>query len=145
MAAYVAVTAEDMDAFLGPQGFERVPVPRTRELVYARRADAGGHALSLRVYTGIEPNGCSRDIGADAIRVVLAWRKADGTIAVVATAKRVHRVEGWRANLQQRLDSIAVGPTCECGSPMVLRTRKGTKDHFHGCASFPACKLTRPV
>lgn len=145
MANYVNVTAAEVDDYLVPQGFARIELPRVRELVYAKRADANGHALSLRVYTGIEPDGDSRAVGADAMRVVLAWRKADGTIAVVATAKRVHRVAGWRANLQDRIDTIAIdGPTCECGSPMVKRTRKGTRDSFYGCASFPECRKTRP-
>lgn len=144
-ASYVAITAAEMDAFLASQGFERIELPRTRELVYARRADTGGHALSLRVYTGIEPSGESRDVGADAIRCVIAWRKADGTASVVAKAKRVHRVAGWRANLQQRIDTLTLptDPCGACGSPMVLR--KSARGSFYGCASFPDCRASRPA
>jgi hypothetical protein len=143
LAEYVNITAGEMDAYLAPQGFQRIELPRVRELVYARRADVSGHALSLRVYTGIDPDGQSRDVGADAIRCVLAWRKADGTATVVAKSKRVHRVAGWRANLQDRIDKLTLptDPCGSCGSPMVLR--KGARGSFYGCASFPDCRATR--
>lgn len=34
-------------------------------------------------------------------------------------------------------------PTCECGSPMTLRT--GSKGQFYGCCSYPKCRNTKEV
>ena len=148
-ATYVNVTVEDVEAFLGPQGFKAIPVERTRELVYAKRVDQPRddgrtpNQLSLRVYTGIDPDGNSRDVGADAMRCVLFTRNDEGVVRKVATSKRVHRVAGWRANLQERLDAIAPGPDCpSCGAPTVLRT--SARGEFYGCSNFPTCRGTRP-
>ena len=57
--------------------------------------------VELKVYTGICPaNGQSKKVGADAVRVCAVdtvnhrgWIKA----------RRVHRVEGWRDNLKNRI------------------------------------------
>jgi hypothetical protein len=143
-ATYVNVTQSDVEEFLGPQGFEQIFLPGVRELVYAARRDEDGQQLSLRVYTGIEPDGLSRAAGADAMRAVLFFRDATGHVAKLATSKRVHRVAGWRVNLQDRLDGLRPGPRCsDCGSPMVRR--KGKKGEFYGCSSYPRCTHTREV
>jgi hypothetical protein len=142
MAEYTNITQEDMEALLLPLGFKAMQLPNTLELVYGKRVDSDGLALSLRVYTGINPNGQSRDVGEDAIRCNIFWKDGD-SMRKVATSKRVHRVKGWKKNLQDRLDSLKIGPKCECGSPMVLR--KGKNGEFYGCASFPNCRNTRKV
>lgn len=142
---YTNVTQADIEEFLGPQ-YKQIRLDRVRELVYARRVDRDGMQLSLRVFTGIEPDGISRDVGTDAIRCVLIWRNPkNGETATVATSKRVHRVAGWRRNLQARLDTLEPdGPRCEkCGAPMVLRTSK--RGPFYGCAGYPNCKHTAQV
>lgn len=143
MANYHPISLEEMHDFLTPKGFRRAEFPGTREIVFAKRVDVDGLPLSLRVYTGIEPNGASRTVGNDAIRVVLYWRNPLGEIKKVASSKRVHRVKGWMKNLDERLDSLKPGPKCECGAPMVLR--KGKNGEFYGCASYPVCKQTKEV
>jgi hypothetical protein len=35
------------------------------------------------------------------------------------------------------------GPTCECGSPMMLRN--GSNGPFYGCSSYPRCRNTQEV
>lgn len=155
---YVAVTQAEVEELLLPQGFRLVqPDARTRELVYGRRvANDDGLQLCMRVYTGIEPDGHSRSVGTDAMRVTLHWRSADGQqVAQLAGSKRVHRVAGWRANLQQRIDGLQVGPRCTkvhdgrvCGTPMIRRTgtSKRTKRpyDFYSCADR-ACGGTANV
>jgi hypothetical protein len=144
MATYVPITQEEAEEFLLPQGFQQIALPGTKELVYAKRVDADGLVLSLRVYTGINPNGQSRDVGKDAMRCNIFWRKDDGELKKVATSKRVHRVAGWRKNLQSRLDELKIERKCsDCGSPMV--ERKGQNGKFLGCASFPACRHTERI
>jgi hypothetical protein len=143
-ASYVNISIEEMEEFLGPQGFRRIELPNTKEAVFGKRMDCDGQALSLRVYTGINPDGNSRDVGADAIRCNVFWRPIEGELRKIASSKRVHRVAGWRANLQERLDSIKCGPMCpDCGSPMA--TRKGKSGEFYGCGSYPNCRKTLPI
>lgn len=142
MATYTNITQEEVESFLLPQGFQQIQLPGTKELVYGKRVDADGLVLSLRVYTGINPNGQSREVGTDAMRCNIFWRTAEGELRKVATSKRVHRVKGWRKNLQDRLASLKIEHKCDdCGSPMVLR--KGKNGEFYGCASFPNCRNTR--
>lgn len=144
MATYTPISAAEMDEFLGSQGWQRLTLPGTVELVYAKRVDVDGLELCARVYSGINPNGQSRDVGADAIRCQVMWRRPDGELRKVASAARVHRVAGWRANLQKRLDGLVIEGRCpDCGSPMV--TRKGPRGKFQGCAAYPECKHTAQV
>lgn len=146
MTHYKNVTQTEMEAFLTPQGFKPVAVAGTTELVYGKRVDRDNLQLTLRVYTGITPSGCSRGCGKDAMRVTVFWRKPDGVVKMVGGSKRVHRVEGWRNNLQNRLDAWVelLGPRCsECGSPMVLR--HGSRGDFFGCQNYPSCRATQEV
>lgn len=71
MATYVNVTEPEMDAFLGVRGFQRLSIPGTVELTYAKGVKLGNAKYSLRIYSGINPDGNSREKGQDAIRVCL--------------------------------------------------------------------------
>ena len=131
MAQYYNITREEVDAFLTPQGFALVNIPGTSEIVYGKRVDQNDLKLTLRVYTGINFAGNSRDVGDDAIRVVLflGTPTPDGKMAIskLGGSKRVHRVIGWKRNLQSRLDGwIELLPKnkCVCGGPMVVRDGK---------------------
>jgi len=142
-AVYTDITRADIEEFLTPLGFTKMDLPNVRELVYGKRVDRDGLALSLRVFTGIDPNGHSRDVGEDAIRCVVFWRNPEGEVKKVATSKRVHRVAGWKKNLGERLEDWKLGPVCSCGSPMVERKSKNGK--FFGCSNFPACRQTKAI
>lgn len=157
-ATYVNVTQTDVEEYLGSQGFKQIHLPRTVELVYAKRVDHRGEQLSLRVYTGIDPSGSSRDVGKDAMRVALWHRDGQGNLSKARTSKRVHRVQNWRKNLQARLDDLsakallelivraarnAEKPCEKCGGPM--RIREGKTGVFLGCGNYPKCKHTRNV
>lgn len=146
MATYVNVTQQEMENHLFPQEFTPLSLPGTVELVYSKRVDRDGMMLSLRVFTGINPGGNSRKVGEDAIRVQIVWRQGDGTVRIVGGSRRVHRVKGWRKNLQNRIDSWQeqLGPSCpECSAPMV--ERKGRKGVFWGCSRWPDCKRTMNI
>lgn len=145
MAHFYNVTQAEIEEFLVPQGFTKIALPKTTELVYGKRVDRDGIQLTLRVYTGIEA-GVSRSVGEDAMRAAVFLRTADGTVKMAGGSKRVHRVEGWKKNLQNRLDKWAelLGPACpRCKSLMV--ERKGSSGKFYGCTSFPDCKATLDV
>lgn len=144
-ARYVNVSETEMHEFLTPQGFKRIQIEGTVELVYGKRVHQDDLQLTLRVYTGIDPSGSSRGVGDDAIRVSLFMRQ-ENRIVKLGGSKRVHRVAGWRANLQNRLDNwLDEFPKhkCKCGYPMV--PRKGTKGAFLGCSNFPICRETKAI
>lgn len=135
MATYVNVTETEMDAFLGVRGFQRLSIPGTVELTYAKGVKIGNAKYSLRIYSGIT-NGNSRARGADAIRVCLfvapacpacklittpaltnnnkVWACTCGKVyefdqlkpRMIGVTKRVNRTYGWRKNLDARLDSF---------------------------------------
>ena len=136
MATAVEVTRPQMHEVLARQNFVEINLPGTKERVYSRFVDRG---LCQRVYTSIVGES-SRGVGEDAIRVVLVTKLANGEVKIVGADRRVHRVAGWRDNLQQRLDGWReqVGPACPaCGCPTVL---KKTKRPFWGCCRYPVCK-----
>lgn len=147
MANFVNVTKEEMQLHLEPQGFKEIKIPGTVEAVFAKRVDHDGMSLSLRVYTGINPNGHSRDVGKDAIRLELFYRDEHGQITRAGHGcKRVHRVVNWKKNLQARLDDweSLLGPSCgSCGRPMT--ERKGKNGSFYGCSGYPACRVTQSI
>ena len=146
MATYYNISQGEIEAFLLPLGFQKIELAGVNELVYSRRI-AHKLALSLRVFTGIEPTGASREVGKDAIRVCLFWRKPDGTITKASGSKRVHRVNGWKNNLKNRLDSWEQDfITCSvCGAPMIERTNRNNGNKFFGCCNYPNCKSIRPI
>jgi restriction system protein len=40
----------------------------------------------------------------------------------------------------------SLGPVCpKCGADMVKRLNRQTRDHFWGCAKYPACRGTRTI
>lgn len=148
MATYQNISLDDMGEFLELQGFKPLNVAGTVERVFGKRVDQDNTQMTLRVYTGINPNGASRDVGEDAIRVNLFMRTPTGTVLKIGGSKRVHRVEGWRKNLQDRLDNwLEYLPehTCECGLPMIPRKSKKSKEKFLGCCSWPLCKKTKKI
>lgn len=143
MAQFTNVTKEEMGAFLGSKGFSLLTLPGVVELVWAKLVRLNNVAVSMRVYSGIDPSGDSRGVGEDAIRLELYWRDANGTILRIGGSKRVHRVAGWRTNLQNRIDlwQDMLGPTCPaCGAPMVLRKVKKEGPNkgreFYSCAAW---------
>lgn len=146
MAVPAIITRVEMTHFLQAQGFQEIQLSGTRELVLARcvRLRPDAEPLSLRVYTSVEGLE-SRAKDADAIRVVLA-AKIDGEVKVVGCDRRVHRVRGWRQNLQDRLDGWRdqIGPVCnKCGSFTVRRRSK--RGPFWGCARYPVCVSIQPI
>jgi hypothetical protein len=151
MTSYYNIPQEEFEAFLFPIGFQKIELVGVKELVYSRRIHSRHipHklALSLRVFSGIESSGESRGVGEDAIRVCLFWRKNDGQIVKASGSKRVHRVNGWKNNLKNRLDGWEQDfITCSvCGSPMVERKNGQKGNKFIGCCNYPVCRATRPI
>lgn len=152
MATAVIIQARDMIKFLEDRKFQRIELTGTKEMVFSKgfhidltNTDAAGNKiivdtipLAVRVFTSIALIGRSRDIGKDAIRVVVMARGVDGTPYPIGKDRRVHRVEGWRENLAERLDNIQrqLDPECpECAAPMVARSGANGRKFF-GCIRY---------
>ncbi len=146
MAQYTQISQAEMEAHLNvhpelgtpiiPGGFHRISIEGTNEIVYAKIVKPN---VSLRIYSSIVA-GAVRGNGEDAIRVCLFWRKSkDDKPVMIGTSKRVHRVLGWKKNLNERINKWVdmLGPNCKlCDSPTVYRT----KHKFFGCSMYPQCK-----
>lgn len=170
-AKAVTIQAADMIEFLEGRGFRRMQLPDTKEIVFGKRVDLQGGGfensvpsiiwmipLTIRVYTSIE-FGKSRDKGKDAIRVSVWARNSTPVRAglmrsepfMLGGTRRVHRVEGWRDNLANRLDNWmqCIEPLCPlCNAPMVHHKPKiGGKKFtpFYGCVRYytNSCRGTR--
>lgn len=153
MAEYYNISVEEINAFLLPQGFQAMSLPNTHELVYGKRINQNGMQMTMRVYTGINPSGESRGVGDDAMHVNLFIRLPNGEIKKLFGSKRVHRVKGWKKNLQDRINEVSQNipkKMCNrCGLPMVLREGKnkstGKEYKFYGCVGYPQCSNTLPA
>ena len=119
------------------------------ELVYGKIVLVGGHRLSLRCYTAVDPNGESREKGTDAIRLQL-FHKVQDQIVAVGKPQKCLRVESWRDNIGRAIgritdaENLRVCPAC--GHPMVVRRNGATGQEFLGCSAFrlTGCKGRTP-
>jgi len=142
---YVHITRKEFESFMDENLFVCLNDDQTRqELVYAYMWHDGAYAL--KVYSSITLGGGARDVGADAIRVVLFVNTPAG-MRPMWKAARVYRTQGWRENLQQRIDEGLLRGCdgrdyeCpECGAPMILR--EGKRGPFWGCTMFPVTQCT---
>ena len=100
MATYCAITQAEMEEVLSEsKGWTRKVQSGSNEFVYSFTLKSVPGAVVL-VYSSITAAG-ARSSGHDAIRVC-AVRGDRGYIK----SQRVHRVQGWRANLQTRVMSV---------------------------------------
>lgn len=152
-AQYTLISLDEMDAFLTDRGFRVLPIPETSEVVYAKRARSRP-PITIRVYTSITEDGAARAVGQDAIRVcvigaVPAEYGAGFRTKGILKARRVHRVQGWRKNLDGRIrdaiEAVDKMETCPaCGHALVPRKARKTGQPFHGCSAYPSCTYTKP-
>jgi len=148
MATFYAITKDEMSALIEPWGFSLITLPGVAELVWAKKR---GNGIEMRVFSGINPNGESREKGADAVRIYIFWHSPDGKVYPIGGSRRVHRVAGWAANLKARMTAWRdmLGPPCpECGAPTIEKTIKKEGPNkgktFFGCCTWKdtQCKGT---
>ena len=146
-AEYTDISGTEMHNFLRAQGFRVVPHPIAKERIYEKPY---GPNYVIRVYSSVVGNQ-SRSVGKDAIRVQPVYRDSvSGEEAYLSVHKRVHRVKGWKENLQKRInDILKIKPQVvrdSNGKPMVLRkARRGVSkgSYFYGSRDYPRNKETR--
>ena len=152
MAEYTDISGSEMHDFLKAQGFRVVPFHRAKERIYEKTygTEQGGTYV-IRVYSSVVGNQ-SRGVGKDAIRVQPVYvNVSTGEDAFLSVHKRVHRVKGWKENLQKRIDDImSVKPKVvrdSNGKAMVLRKAKRGRSAgswFWGSRDYPRNKETKP-
>ena len=140
MSEYYQISREEMEEFMVDHGFELVRVDGTLELVYGK-AISGHKDLQIRIYSSVTLAGCgARDVGEDAIRVILwsqEYQKGVGRSA------RVYRVKGWAENLEKRIESVlATAGRLRCGCGGWFVERQGKFGKFLGCCRYPKCRNT---
>lgn len=138
-AHFCPITRDEIHEFLSGLGFVPLNLKGVVELVYAKIVRVGGHRLSLRCFTAVNPNGESREKGTDAIRLQLFHRFQEQIIPAGRPQKCL-RVKSWRVNIRRAIERV-VDPhnfhLCPaCGSPQVLRRNKSTGEEFWGCSLF---------
>lgn len=145
-AQYYPVTLQEMDTFISAysNGKAKVDSVNGCEWSYTWQLT---DSLRVIVWTGISGfDDTSRAVGQDAIRVTLLGKV--GTTSQykpTCKAKRVHRVKGWKANLQSRLDNITeqATPLCPvCSGYTTQRTNRQSGEAFYGCLAYPVCRGT---
>jgi hypothetical protein len=147
---FCPITKDEMDHFLTGLGFMPLKLQGVVELVYGKIVQVGGHRLSLRCYTAINPGGESRERGTDAIRLQLFHRVQD-RIVPVGRPQKCLRVESWRKNVRKAIQRITdtnnVRVCPACGNPLVVRRNRTTSQEFWGCCMFriTGCKGRTPL
>jgi len=147
-AEYTRISGGDMDTFLTDHGFTEFNHPRAHERVYDKLYGRGpeGGELVVRIYTSIVKDE-ARDLGKDAIRVVPLYLHPTLGEFPMSRQKRVHRVLGWRDNLEKRIETAeasAPGPVLDSnGKPMRLRRNRKSGDYFWGSIDYPANTETK--
>jgi len=147
-AHFYPITRDEIHEFFVGLGFVPLKLKGVVELVYAKIVRVGGHRLSLRCFTAVNPNGECREKGTDAIRLQLFMRVEAG-IVPVGRPQKCLQVESWRANLRKAieratdLNNFRLCPAC--GNPQVVRQNRSNGDDFWGCSlfRFTGCKGKR--
>jgi hypothetical protein len=165
---YVNVPEADMRVLLEDEcGFEQVP--NNGELVFQRQVvSAKGREFpyAVRVYSSVI-RGETRDVGEDAIRVVLMNTDTDRPVKIMGEGRknkdrkskagsRIYRTaprgiptENRVAELLGRLRDrcrdyfyhVVANQCPKCDSALALR--QGPSGDFYGCTSYPDCRHTQ--
>jgi hypothetical protein len=143
------ISADEMTEFLEKRGFQKITLPKTYEMVFAKVIRFGSHTLSLRVYTAItEGLDHSRAKGEDAIRVSL-YCKLDNVRnanypVMCGKPQKCLRVSTWETNVAAaiaRCEDVENFRVCsQCGSPMTERQRGSDGQKFWGCSAWKFTK-----
>ena len=113
----------------------------TKEYVFDIKASPGSF---IRLYSSVDIRSkVSRDIGKDAIRLILMNKELD---IPIAKGQKTLRMFNWKDHLSKKIKYLLEYvryferkcPTC--GSPLTIR--KGMSGSFWGCSEYPKCKYT---
>ena len=137
--------------------FKPVDVPGALEYAYQRdilckRVADRLDRFKVRIMSSVDMRtGMSRDVGGDAIRVLLLdthLQTQNGSTRIVADWT-VNRTVGARENTIQRARDVwgyvSEHPEHHCSCGALMAVRKGRNGKFLGCTAFPTCTKTKPI
>lgn len=154
---YVPIRYEDIREVLEDlMGFERRDDDRCWEMIWVRPVITKSGVrfpYEIKVYTTVDiRTEVSRDVGTDAIRVVLMDTVTGRPVK--KAEKRVFRTKNALTNLRERcrdmFKHVMQGPHCpKCSSLMVVREGGPGKHKFWGCTHYAPknsyhCNSTMP-
>ena len=167
---YVQIPEAAMRSMLeGECGFEQIKLDGTYELVFQRQVSSSkGRTFpyAVRVYSSIA-GGKSRDVGEDAIRVVLINLDSGYPVKIMGEGRnnrskkskagsRIYRTAPTGIPAEKRVEAllerlrdrcrdyfyhIVMNPCPKCGSALALRG--GSNGDFYGCTNYPDCTHTQ--
>ena len=141
--SYVIVTRDRFEAEMDDMGFAHINIPGTLEMVFER--DIPNSDFAVRIYSSIDPrHGVSREVGTDAIRVLLFNKVKDRSLKIEKRVNRTGSEDKVLARVRNRARDVWAWHTnnkCSCGGVMVQR--KSASGSFLGCSNYPTCKKTK--
>lgn len=133
---YTEITQHEFEELLTEKRYNWRIIPDTysKETIYLIESEG----IHVKVYSSLV-RGVSRDVGADAIRVV-GWDSVSN-LPVMSSEARVYRTEGWKENLVTRIEGVkekmkGVQKCKICGGMLVERENRTTKQKFMGCLNW---------
>lgn len=143
---YQAIYHNEFSSLMADMVFDNLSLKGCAEYVYQRTINNGPNPgrYAVRIYSSIDSSGVTREVGSDAIRVVLV----DLTTDKMIESWRTNRTQNALVNVKKNA-RVAWGYVmdhhnhCDCGGLMV--ERKGKNGNFLGCSMYPVCKATRKI
>lgn len=139
---YTAIDRDEFEAFLDEHAEWKRGSGIATEFIYD--IPLPQDHLTIRIFSSIDrTTGFTRPCGEDAIRCVI-WNHRVGE--PIAGRVRTHRIETWRSNLLEKIQSLAENwrdydRECPvCSSP--LAEKEGPYGEFFGCVRYPECDYT---
>jgi len=138
---FYSISEKEMDEFMIEMGFQSMQVPNTRMLVYGKIVKIAETPISIRVYTGIDPDEGSRAKGTEAIEIRPYCRlKCADYPVIVGMPQKCHRVKNWQKNMTEAIERCTSPENfrfCSaCGSMMTVRKRGSDNQKFWGCSTW---------
>jgi hypothetical protein len=146
MGRYVPVTSLEFASLMGQMGFRLDTQAPGNEETYFRQVESrDGKRFNafVRIFSSItKGDAVSREVGADAIRLVLLNAE---TGKPLGESVRVFRTKNALINARERardlFREVLAHPCEKCGTGFHRVIVKG-QSKFRGCSNFPACTAT---
>ena len=133
---HTTITKSEFESFLEEHTeFNAIPTASDSQIIY--EIDLPKDNLAVRILSTIERN-VSRPYAQDSIKIML-WHR--GAQTVVGEKKRAYRVDGWKSNIQEKIEDLVAnyrnhvfGWCDECGDACI-KSEIGPFKTYLDCAT----------
>jgi hypothetical protein len=102
-STYTPIPYEELNDFLHERYFIQIPTPY-QERVYSREDYCGKMLVRIQVFSSVtKQRQIAREVGKDAIRIIMKGKDADGNEHILNLPKRCYRTTNWRSKLNAAL------------------------------------------